>query len=82
MLTDTSSTSPVPFDDETMPDNAPGYPPDSMRVERSATPDGRLLLYFTFPDPTNIGATTVSDTGTDTTRTGIDGRGEGPGSHV
>jgi hypothetical protein len=26
-----------------------GYPDDPMRVERGSTPDGRLLLYFTFP---------------------------------
>ncbi len=25
-----------------------GYPDDPMRVERGSTPDGRLLLYFTF----------------------------------
>lgn len=32
------------------PDSAAsGYPDGSMRVEQSATPDGRLLLYFTFP---------------------------------
>ena len=28
-----------------------GYPEGSMRVERGSTPDGRLLLYFTFPAP-------------------------------
>lgn len=26
-----------------------GYPDDPMQVERGSTPDGRLLLYFTFP---------------------------------
>jgi len=81
MLTDT--TSPTPSDDETTPDNAPGYAPDSMRVERSQTLDGRLLLYFTFPDPTHAGgATTVSDPGAHTTATRVDGGGEEPGSHV
>lgn len=28
---------------------ADGYPDDPMHVERGATLDGRLLLYFTFP---------------------------------
>ncbi len=82
MLTDT--TSPAPSDDETTPDNAPGYSPDSMRVERSETPDGRLLLYFTFPDSMTADAATtaLSDAGTDTTATRVDGGGEGPESHV
>ncbi|HKC76369.1 MAG TPA: hypothetical protein VKF37_19530 [Chloroflexota bacterium] len=28
-----------------------GYEDDPMQVERGATPDGRLLLYFTFRKP-------------------------------
>jgi len=84
MLTDTTSTSPVPSDDETTPDNAPGYPPDSMRVERSETPDGRLLLYFTFPDSMTADAATtaLSSTGTNAPGTRVDERGEEPESHV
>jgi hypothetical protein len=35
-----------------LPDPADrGYEDDPMLVERGATPDGRLLLYFTFRKP-------------------------------
>jgi len=82
MLTDT--TSPAPSDDETTPDNAPGYSPDSMRVERSETLDGRLLLYFTFPDSmtATTATTALSSMGTDAPGMGVGERGEEPGSHV
>ncbi len=84
MLTDTSSISPTPSDDETTPDRAPGYPPDSMRIERSATPDGRLLLLFTFPDVTtaDTAATALSNAGAALTTGQADQQREEPESHV
>ncbi len=45
------------------------YPPGSMRVEQGSTPDGRLLLYFTFPESDQAAASTAPGEGTATVET-------------
>jgi len=55
--------------ENTILEPAASYPPGLMRVEQGSTPDGRLLLYFTFPQSGQGAASTAPGEGAATVET-------------